>query len=197
MSRTFPGTVPYTHPSLFAANERGGPPNISISNLVKESNKFQDAKNRHDQEMYSLEHFDTPYTSILEGVQELSPFSKAFFSSQNVSWLQSHIRHSVFKKTDSQHLISNQDETNLIIVMRSIYLQNSTNPLNPEAMRVEILRLNGLVLDEVVPDILSEIEQYSKYLRDISRNGIPLERPENTSVVGTKTYGGYSDVYGL
>jgi len=197
MSRTFVGTVPYTHPSLFASNERSGPANVSISSLVRESNKFEDAKDRHDQEMYTLEHFDTPYTSILEGVQELTPFSKAFFSSQNVSWLQSHIRHAVFLKSDRKHVISNQDETNLIIVMRSIYLQNSTNPLSPDAMRVEILRLNGLVIDEVVPDILSELEQYSKYLIDISRNGIPLERPKNTSVVGTKTYGGYSDVYGL
>ena len=70
--------------------------------------------------------------------------------------------------TKSKNVISTQDETNLIIIMREVYLQNSRNPSsNIELMRAEIKRLNELVYAKVVPKIISEILQYKKYLSDI------------------------------
>jgi hypothetical protein len=152
--------------------------------------------------MYSVEHFDTPYKSILLGVQELGAMSKAYFSSQNVAWIQTHIRYEVYKRTDKKYVISNQDESNLLIIMRAIYLENSRNPTKAVEQKEEILRLNNLVIEEATTDIISELKQYSDYLRDISRNGIPLALPINTNTAGTKLDGldtpqGFADVLGL
>jgi hypothetical protein len=199
MARVF--DIPESHPSLFS--DSGRVPsfyNISLDTFTNRSNKFDNAKDLPDIEMYSVEKFDTPHRSILTGIQELSPFSKAFFSRQNIDWIQTNMRYEVYNKTERKYVISVQDETNLLIIMRAIYLQNSTNPRTHDKQKAEILRLNQMVIDYSVPHIIEELLQYRDYLNDISANAIPLERPKNVSVAGTKTYGGplgFSDVLGL
>ena len=53
--------------------------------------------------------------------------SDAFFSHENIQILQNGIRAGVYKKSNSQYLISEQDGDELKIVMRSIFLQYSSN----------------------------------------------------------------------
>jgi hypothetical protein len=82
--------------------------------------------------------------------------------------------------------------------MRRIYLQNSNNPETPGGIRVELLRLNDLVIKDIIPRILSEIIQNKTYLRDIEKIRVPNNLPVNTSVIGTKLYErGPADVLGL
>jgi len=62
----------------------------------------------------------------LKGIQSLTPLSRAFFSKQNISSLHTNIRYQVWLDTNKQHVISAQSNEELILIMRSIYLQNSS-----------------------------------------------------------------------
>ncbi len=160
-------------------------------------NNLVDGKSRKDQDMTELETYDAPYKGIIGSIQELSPFSKIYFSKDNVSWLQKNIRYEVYKLSDKRYVIDPQDETNLLIIMKAIYLQNSKNPRNTSQYGEELLRLNRLVLNQSVPDIITQLQQYDAYIRDISRNPIPIGLPQNTSITGTKNYRGFSDALGI
>ncbi len=103
-----------------------------------------------------------------------------FFSSQNVNNLQNLIKYLVNKEIG--YTIDNQDNTELLIIMRSIFLEYSAHPpLLTEEMSEEekqkllnrytseVGRLNEIVLNQVVPRIVSQLQQYLDYLRDSSK----------------------------
>lgn len=135
---------------------------------------------RSDKKKYS--NFTQP---AITGIQEKSALSDLFFDQVNINALQQGIRYSVYKKTCGKNIIKNQDQDQLLIVMRSIYLQYSIN-LNIEIIE-QIKILNSRVLDYCVKEIVSEINMYNKYLQD--RDTIPVfSNPISTSKSGTKNY---------
>ena len=105
-----------------------------------------------------------------------------FFSQKNVDILQQGIRYSIYTRTN--RTIDNQNERELRVIMRSIYLQYSRNL--PTNIVEQVKELNSRVLDQVIPKIIIEMNQYSTYLKDASSLPIPLERGESTSSAGTK-----------
>lgn len=188
------------HPSFFQTDVHFKKMQLrNMEDYQNYRNHLVDGKPRKDQEMTELEHYDTPYKGILGTAQELSPFSKIYFSKENMEWLQKNIRYEVYKLSDKRYVIDPQDETNLLIVMKAIYLQNSKNPGNPNYYKEELLRLNKLVLNQAVPDIITQLQQYGAYIRDISKNPTPIALPRNTSIAGRKTNNerGPSDVWGI
>ena len=107
--------------------------------------------------------------------------------------------------------IDEQSKTDLLIIMRSIYLEYLNQP--PEYLETmdyktkkivlqqtkdEINRLNNIVVNEVVPKIISELQQYLDYLRDASKpySGDILDiKPESISIKGQKNYRSATSVY--
>lgn len=124
---------------------------------------------------------DIPVNSIYEE----NPVQIKFFCSKNINLIQKMIIKSVYSQSNGKHIIKDQDETTLKIVMKSIYLQHGKN------LRVDInkqiIDLNNLVLDYCVPNILSNIEMYLHYKRDITQLPVPLNRPKYISDSGTRT----------
>lgn len=133
-------------------------------------------------------------SKALAGIQEVSPFSTLFFSLQNIQELQRLLRYNVYVNTNKKHIIGNQDETELVIIMRGIYLQYSKTPENYSLYKKEIERLNGLVITYLLPDLISNIEQYLGYIRDSTQNYIPMDRGVNPSIKGERTLRSVSDV---
>ena len=113
---------------------------------------------------------------------ESNPLSNIFFSQDNIDALQHGIRYLVYK--NSSHIISKQSETELQVIMRSIYLQYSRN-LQYDILN-QVKQLNQKILDYVIPRIIVEINQYIYYIKDTSSQPIPLERSQNMSSAGTK-----------
>jgi ferric iron reductase protein FhuF len=133
--------------------------------------------------------------SVLHGIQEVSPFSNLFFSAQNIAEIQRLIRYNVYIHTEKEHIIDNQDETKLVIVMRGVYLQYyRQSQMDPQTFKNEIEKLNSLVVTQVLPDLLSNLEQYMNYIKDISQNYTPLSIPKNTSVIGERTARTWTDI---
>ena len=67
----------------------------------------------------------TTFRNPTEGLWDNTALSNAFFSAENMVIIQNGIRVGVYKKSNGQYVISDQDGDTLKIIMRSIFLQNS------------------------------------------------------------------------
>ena len=114
-----------------------------------------------------------------------NPLNKAFFSKDNIIILQNGIRKRVYDKSYSKYIIGNQSDRELLIIMRSVYLLYSKNKLTN--IKQQIIELNNIVINESVPNILSNIKQYISYKKTINNIPIPLVHPRNMSNSGNKS----------
>ena len=120
-------------------------------------------------------HQCTTYRNALEGQLETSSLSDAYFSKENIQHLQNRIREGVYIKSSSRFRIGEQDCDVLKVVMRSIYLQYSSNL--PNDIPEQIKALNQMVLNYCIPQVFSEAQAYLKYLTDASTMYVPMEHP--------------------
>ena len=123
---------------------------------------------------------------MLRGNQNLSPLACGFFTPSNVRTIQAAIRREVYVRSGSKkYAIDDQDVDEIKLVMRGIYYQYAKNNLFDIQGQVE--ELNKIIVDWAVPRILSEIDQYQYYLKDISHLPIPLQQPQSMSSAGTRS----------
>jgi hypothetical protein len=142
-------------------------------------------------------HYDDYYNmsqNSLTGIQVETVVSRAFFSPQNVDRLQKQIIAEVFRRSNGEYLIEKQDEQDLQIVMRSMYLQHARHV--PNDVPGQIKELNNLVTDDSVPGIISQVNSYFGYLERAFAPRKILDRPENVSSAGTKTLPSISRTFG-
>jgi hypothetical protein len=126
----------------------------------------------------------TSYNDALVGNWNDTLLSNAFFSSNNMTIIQNGIRAGVFKISNGRYSVAPQDETNLKIIMRSIFLQNARN--DPNNITEQLSELNNLVLKYCIPNVFSEATAYIKYKNDVSTLAVPMKRPAFVSVKGDK-----------
>jgi hypothetical protein len=126
-----------------------------------------------------------------------TPLTFLFFSKENINNIQNVIRHLIYKEIFQ--VIDTQNLTELMIIMRSIFLEYHRHPklLTPNMSESEkskltkqytdeVSRLNDLVINDTVPKIISQLQQYIDYLKDCSTPRSIMEKPESTSVTGTR-----------
>jgi hypothetical protein len=117
----------------------------------------------------------TTFHDAMTGNFQDSTLSLAFFSKKNIQIIQNAIRAGVFEVSNHQYIIDNQNCDTLKIIMRSIFLQNSTNQLNNITQQIQAL--NNLVVEYSVKQIYSEAQAYINYKRDVSTMYNPIDRP--------------------
>ena len=108
-----------------------------------------------------------------------------FFSKININKIQSLIIIGVYSNSNNTHSISKQDEQELLIIMRSIYLQYGKNL--PYNINQQIDELNNRVVTWAVENIITNIDQYISYKKTCSTLPMPLERAQLPSQKGTKS----------
>lgn len=101
--------------------------------------------------------------------------SDAFFSAKNIQIIQNGIRAGVYKMSNGQYVIGEQNPNELKIIMRSVFLQYSKNL--PNNITEQIASLNNLVLDYAVRQVYGEAVGYMKYKYDTSNMYEPISRP--------------------
>ena len=101
--------------------------------------------------------------------------SSVFFSSKNIKILQNGIRIGVYQRSNGQYLIGEQNEDELKIIMRGVFLQNSLNM--PNNIKEQVESLNKIVLDYAIPQVYGEAQGYMKYKYDVSTMAVPMEHP--------------------
>lgn len=120
----------------------------------------------------------------IKTIHSENPISELFFSSHNIEILQNGIRYSVHLKSDKKIVIDKQSDNELLVVMRSVYLQYCKHlPIN---IVEQVRDLNTKVIDYCVPNILVEINQHVNFKNNVSKLPIPLDHAKNMSQQGTK-----------
>jgi hypothetical protein len=122
-----------------------------------------------------------------------------FFSDKNIDSLQRLIQFIVHRETG--YTIDKQSYNEQLIVMRSIFLEYSAHPPlidddMPEPQRLklqamytqEVSRLNEIVVNSIVPKLISQMQQYLDYLRDASTQPYQMDKPENDNSAGQRQY---------
>ena len=120
----------------------------------------------------------TSYRQALTGNWENNMVSNVYFSADNIQIIQNGIRAGVYKKSNKRFIIGPQDLDTLKIIMRSIFLQHSSNL--PTHITQQIIALNKLVTDYCIPQLCGECDAYTKYKNDVSTLSVPLQRPVST-----------------
>ena len=118
---------------------------------------------------------NSSFRDALNGNWTSSELSNSFFSHHNIKTLQNGLRQGVYQKSNGIFQIGEQDYDTLKIIMRSIFLQNSTNL--PDNISAQVQKLNKLVLDYCIPQVYGEAEGYMKYKHDISTLAVPMQHP--------------------
>lgn len=120
-----------------------------------------------------------PYRSDNPTVTSSRPKSSArddFFSKKNVWLLQTTIQGIIWRQT--RFKIDRQSDDNLRAIMTWVYhtYGHNTDDDTP--------RLNYIVLEEVIPIILTNMRQYVAYLRDASTMKTPMQLPAYDNIKG-------------
>lgn len=121
----------------------------------------------------------------LTGTNAKSKMSSLYFSQPNVDFLQDQMIERIYKKSKGKHVISKQSEDELLIVMRSIYLQYGKN--NDNNLQQQINSLNERVLDYCVGNILMNIDQHYAYLNDLTKEQEIMDKPQFVHIKGDKS----------
>ena len=115
------------------------------------------------------------FRNATQGIWNPTALSDAFFSSENMRIIQNGIKSGVYKKSNSQYRICDQNSDTLKIIMRSIFLENAEN--SKDSVTQQIVVLNNRVLEYAVPQVYGATVSYNKYLRDASTLVQPMSRP--------------------
>jgi hypothetical protein len=123
---------------------------------------------------------------MLRGNWEKNNLSDVFFSQQNVQIVQNLIRKDVYERSGSKgYVIDDQSVDELKIIMRAMYYQYSRNL--PYDIAGQVAELNQRVVDWSAPHIMSAVDHYYYYIKDIESMPVPLTHPVNISRAGTRT----------
>lgn len=122
---------------------------------------------------------------LVRGNVEKNTLNTTFFSPANVQIIQNRLQYEVYARSQGKHRIGPQSAENLLIIMRSMYYQYGKNlECN---IKEQIQELNTYVVNFAVPKILSEVDMYQQYRKDITTLPVPMLQPVNISRAGTKS----------
>jgi len=124
-------------------------------------------------------HQCSTYRNPTEGLWDETTLSNLFFSRENIKIIQNGIRAGVYKRSKGNYVIGEQDCDSLKIIMRSVFLQNSSN--QPTHVTQQIQALNQLVLDYCIQQVYGEAKGYVKYISDVSTLAVPIAHPVTTN----------------
>jgi hypothetical protein len=113
------------------------------------------------------------YYSATKHMLQASGLTNEYFSANNINHVHQLIKERVYEISNKKYLIDNQSRDELKIIMKSIFLQNSTFSQSKD----EINRLNEMVVAEAARIIYTELLSYLKYKEDASTLVKPMSRP--------------------
>ena len=122
---------------------------------------------------------------IKQPICNINKLAEVFFSDENIIQLNKQLILKVYKISNKKYLIKKQNKKNLIVIMRYVWIQYS------RSLDVNILEqnrdLNCKVITEILPEVMTNIEQYFGYIRDITQKREINTLPVNTSFSSRST----------
>jgi hypothetical protein len=150
---------------------------------IKNYNKYTDIDNVNSNERNNWATENSIQKSLLKSVYTPTPLGEVFFSPDNIKRLQNKIRKSIFIETKGKYKLQvDQNESDLLVVMRAVYIQDSYNA--PYRIIHQVKELNDKVINRILPDMISNIKQNEEYLNIIDKPIDPIPLPVNVSRAG-------------
>ena len=128
---------------------------------------------------------------LLSGTICKSPLSHMFFSSKNMNNVQVLLQQKIKEKTS--YIIGKQDNTELQIIMRSVFLEYARHV--PTHIQEQVHELNTRIVHICVPKMISEIRQYLHYIKEVENMPVPLDMPKNVSSAGTRVLPSVTNIF--
>lgn len=135
--------------------------------------------------LYAPEPYMVPNT-VSEQIQYRhndTPLNTLFFSQSNIDLLQEKLISAVGSMTGAR--IGRQSDPDLLLIMRSYYLQYAQN--NPSRVAQELEELNERVIAFASNRVAVEVEAYKYYRKDIMDFPAPIANPMDVHIYGTRT----------
>jgi hypothetical protein len=133
--------------------------------------------------LYAPEPFLTPL-NVSEQIQYRhsdTPLNTLFFGQGNIDTIQGQIQSTVQQMIGAT--IDRQSDSDLLMVMRSYYLQYAQN--NPDRIAQELAELNTRVVNFCANRIAVEVEAYRYYRKDIMDFPEPIANPMTVKKYGS------------
>jgi len=155
-------------------------------NLYNNTDKFQVGSNDNYTKTATKYYKGGVSTMVLKHDINDTPVSIMYFSPKNIKRIQKKIRTRVTELSKGTFSLDvDQDEQDLVIVMRAIYLEYGKN-LDTHIVS-QVKELNTITVNAIMPDLMTNIKQSYAYQKDITQPLQPIMRPTNMSHAGRKT----------
>jgi hypothetical protein len=120
-------------------------------------------------------------SNLLKSIQQTrTPLNTMFFSVYNVDLLQRAIIQVTFDRHG--HAIDRQNVDDLLTIMRSVFVNNASDPNNRICEQVKFM--NDRVIKTACNQIDTGLSQFIGYMKDVTKPYVPPPIPENTSIYG-------------
>ena len=145
-----------------------------------EPNFQNNIKKSNNMATLAMRHITTKGADSNEVYDEIS---RIFYSEENINRIQKMIKKTIFERTKGQYkLDEDQDESDLLISMRAVFLEHSR--FLPNMMVHQVKELNHKTIERIVPDMLSMIKQDEEYVNQLDKPIEPIALPVNVSRAG-------------
>ena len=98
-----------------------------------------------------------------------TPLIRAYFSKANMNTIQLKLQRSIFELSKGKYRIGKQSETDLVVVMRSVFCMFGRNLCGCDVAQ-QVRQLNAEVLQMTVPNVYTRILNYMGYKRDVEKS---------------------------
>ena len=157
----------------------------SITDINLETNNYYNSYEQNNMDNWKTE--NSIAKSVLRGLSQVTPLAELFFSPNNINRIQKMIKYEVFKRSNGKYILQvDQNETDVIHIMYQVYGTAGEN--TPYKLISQVKRLNKLLVEYILSDMLSIIRQDEEYVNtalDKPINPIPL--PVNVNKAGRQS----------
>lgn len=127
---------------------------------------------------------------------EQSPLAALYYSRENIDRIQKQIRREIYRRTNGKFKVfKDSDELDMQVVMDSIFDDHAK--YLPNQIIRQVKALNKHTVDLVVPGAITQIDQTSKYLKQLDKPIQPMDRPINANNGGRRTLPSFTSVLGF
>lgn len=106
-----------------------------------------------------------------------------FFSDANIDNINKQLILKVYNQSKGLIKISKQSKESLIIVMRYVFLEYAKHL--PHNIKEQIIELNCIVVGEIIPNVMTNVNQKIDYLTEINNPRKLLPLPQSTKKMNT------------
>jgi hypothetical protein len=116
---------------------------------------------------------------------EQGALETTFFSDENMNLINKQLIMKVYEKSDKKYKIGPQSKQSLLIVMRYIFIEHARHL--PYDIKEQIRELNCRVVTDILPNIITNVEQKLEYIKLIESPRQILSLPISTNNKNRKT----------